>query len=695
MHRPALLTAILVASLLALPPGSAQAAETVLLDDPAGDVQISANGSPATADPASAYSSADLRGLSLIEARTELTFTLTFEDLKSADEETAPEGTSTAVLFTHNGREFMLEVGRGVAQLATVYFSYLSFRDDAAADWSRVWSAFGEAVADADAETLAVSVPRDLLADADGAAPYPGRSLEAIRVESGSNFRGNPLVSGGGLPVVLFPLWTEDNMPDDGNGASYPLQLGVAQTGYARLSSEVPFRASNGEATTYILEAKAHNLAPEPDTFTFQVKGASNRLTVVVPVQALSLEADSTQTVPVLVTVPFGHDHGDSESFVLEMTSESDPGSVGRVEMGIRFLAVPQPAGHHDTLYFHSGAPMYGIGPVLQYQEGFFSTLAEDPTSAGGNHYSSGNGGFVGQWTYYFNYRLQPNLQIGLDFDLSRTGRLALPIGTTEPMLGTTVTGELYAFMPQDRSNTLIAVLDSGDPVDIDPQSQHLFEMEVRPEPDADRIPFAGDGMQLYLNFRVNTMTAAPTFGAAETGAYIAPGASMQLPLNEWHDDVDDVLASLSGPGLSPLGAQERPVNPGEAVIFHVSISNPLDTAMEMALEVSGPNAAWASLPSAKVQVPAHDTARASVVVRAPVDAVSGERADLVLQAYAKDDPATRGLLRFVTVVDTGQDHIDDSAAAEELAPKESPAPGFVLLLGLMVVLAISVRRRR
>ncbi|MFA5944754.1 MAG: hypothetical protein WC876_09840, partial [Candidatus Thermoplasmatota archaeon] len=288
MIRSVALAALLLASLF-VPPGTAQtAAEAPLLDDPAGDVQLSVAGTPVTADSAAAYSGADLRGLSLTESRTEIAFTLTFEDLKAADQETAPEGTRTVVHFLHNGREFQLQVGRAVAHLATEYFAYLNFRDSATAEWNEIWYTFGEVIADVEAETLTVALQRDLLADADGAAPFPSRSLEGIRVESGSNLRNNPLISGGDLPTVDFPVWAQDNMPDDDSVGTYLIQLGVAQSGHARLSSAVPFRASNGEATTYILEAKAANLAKEPDTFSFKVVGASSRLTVVVPVQLLA-----------------------------------------------------------------------------------------------------------------------------------------------------------------------------------------------------------------------------------------------------------------------------------------------------------------------------------------------------------------------------------------------------------------------
>ena len=695
MHRGILLAALLLTSLAATP--AAQAQDLVpLLSDPAGDVRVNLAGAPAVSDLAAVYSSADLVGLAITETRSEFVFTFTVDDLKPADQETAPEGFSMSAFFTHNGREFRLEAGRGVAGLGTVFYGYVDARDAPTADWSRLLYTLEDLQPDFTADTLAFPVQRDLLADADGAAPFPGRSLEAIHARSGSSLRDTPLLTADDpIPEVVYPAAAADDMPDDASAAaSYAVRLGVAQTGHAFLSSDLPFRASNGEATTYILNATASNLGDAADTFTFSVSGASSRVTVVVPIQVLALEAGATRDVPVLVTVPFGHDHGDVESFILEMTSETDAGSVGRLEMGIRFLAVAQPAGHHDTLYLHSGAPKFSIGPVLQFQQGFLSTLEDDPAATGANHYSSGGGAFVGGWAYYFQYNLQPALQVGLDLDLLRTGRLALPVGTTEPLLATTVEGNVYVWSPEDQQATTVAVLQPSEPVDIEANGQHLFDLEFEVDEDADRVPYQ-KGNQLYLNLRITTLSGAPTLGLADAGAYIAPGGSLKLPLNEWHDPVDDVLASLAGPGLSPLGAQERMVNPGEAVIFEVSIANPSDDSALMLLEVSGPNAAWASLPATRVEVPAHDVAKASIVVRAPADAVSGERADLVLQAYSKEDPTARGLLRFVTLVDTGADHPDDTVAAQGLEQKDSPGAGVAAVVLLLALVVASLRRRR
>jgi hypothetical protein len=157
---------------------------------------------------------------------------------------------------------------------------------------------------------------------------------------------------------------------------------------------------------------------------------------------------------------------------------------------------------------------------------------------------------------------------------------------------------------------------------------------------------------------------------------------------------VDEVLAALDGPGLSPLGPQERLVNPGEAVVFPVSIANPFDGEARFELQVSGPNAAWATVPGA-LTVPAHGTAQGTIVVRAPGGAVDGERADLVLQAFPRDDPTARGLLRLVAEVDTDADQPDDSAIAPAGPGKDSPGGGAGMAAAAAALAALALARRR
>ncbi len=221
---------------------------------------------------------------------------------------------------------------------------------------------------------------------------------------------------------------------------------------------------------------------------------------------------------------------------------------------------------------------------------------------------------------------------------------------------------------------------------------EHLFEIDFVPTEGVGRVPFT-PGTNLHLTIEVTT-EGPPTLGAAEEGPYLAPGGSARLPFQEWHDPVDEVLAALDGPGLSPLGPQERLVNPGEAVVFPLSIANPLDHDVRIELEISGPNAAWATLASTSVSVPAHATGQATVTVRAPTGAVDGDRADLVLQAFSRDDPTSRGLLRLVAEVDTDADQVDDSAIAPK-DEKKSPGVGLPLAFAALAALALARRRRR
>jgi hypothetical protein len=695
--RPALLTVLLLLLASAAVPAQSQGGAS-FLEDSAGDVQLATTAAPVGPDAADAYSCIDLRSLALVETRSHVEFTLTVADLKDPSQEPA-DGCRYNVYFSHNGREFMLALYRVLpsvnAALGGGPFSWLYARDPPSTTWSSVWSSDGDASWDLAADTYAVSVPRLAFVDADGAPPSPGRSFERVRVEGVSAFKDSTLIGGlPGVPGVPMPAYAIDLMPDDwGQAPSFPFQLGVAQTGHARLSSDRPYRASNGEATTYVMNVTASNLADRDDRFTFRAVAVTGGLTVVVPVQVLALDAKASRQVPVLVTVPFNHDHGGDSSFVLEMVSDSDAGSVGRIEMGVRFLTVPQPAGHHNQVYLHHRTPP---GALLAFQDGYMNTLEDDPAAEAINSYTVGLSGNGASWTYYWRYRLDPSLEMGLDFDPASDGTIALRFGSTWPILAPTIEGTLYTAKDNGFSGTDQRVLATFEASlgDLLPNAPLTADAALAVLPDVDRVAHE-PGRSLFLEVRLRTEgLPTPTLGLANEGPYIAPGGHMQLPLVDWHDPVDAVLASLAGPGLSPLGPQERLVNPGEAVVYRVSIANAANKAATVQLELSGTNTAWASLPASSVQVPANSVAEASIVGRAPAGAGPGERADLVLQAYSKADPAARGLLRFLTTVDTSQDHPDDTAVAADLERRESPGAGVLLLAGLAAA-ALAARRRR
>lgn len=704
MVRGLVLAALLSSSLCLVPTAAAQGGPVHLLADASGDVQILVAGTQPVPDVAGAYACADLVGLDLLETRSDLTFTLSVGDLKEASQDPAADGCRYQVTFTHNGREFQLGVFRTLPALSSVPFTTLDYRDSPGDEWSRAWSSIQDAVADLAADTLTVAIARDLLADADGAAPFPGRTLDGIQVLGASGLGGGSISFGDPVPApsIPWPATAVDRMPDDPSlASSFAFLLGVAQTRHARLASSTPFRASNGEATTFVYEVTAHNLGEATDRFELEPVGVPAGFTAVVPTPVLALEPGSNATVPVLLTIPFGHQHGAMASFTLEMRSLSDAGSVGRLEMGVRFLAIPQPAGHHDDVFLHTSAPSGSVpgAPGLFGPIGYLNTLEDDPNDQGLKDCTVGfSMAEPGTWHVSWPYRLQPTLLLGLDVDAAKVGHLKVPISTTLPALEARLFASLYLEVPGetmfDVELVRLAGMDWTAARDLaGTGATALFEGDILPEETAPRLAYQpGTNLVLWLTL---TFKGPNSLGVAGEGACVMPGGSATLPLEEWHDPVDEVLAALDGPGLSPLGPQERLVNPGEAVVFPVSIANPLDGDARIELEVSGPNAAWATLASPSVLVPAHATAQASLVVRAPAGATDGERADLVLQAYARDDPTARGLLRLVAEVDTDAEHPDDTAAAAELAPKKSPSPGVVAAASLLALLAIGLRRRR
>lgn len=680
-----------LASVSFLPAATAQGPGAVLtLEDATGDVSTQVGGAPA-AGGENAYPGVDLVGLRVEETPFSVTVTVQVAALpKSSDP--GVDGVSYETGFVHNGREFRLTMSLALQAIAGGGFTTLHSRDGAG-EWSMLWSS-NEVLIDPAANTLTVDIGRDLLVDKDGAAPFPGRLLEGVHVRAQSFF-SNASATIFVVPTTL-PQNVFDLLPDAAPFPSLAVQFGLAQSGNARLTSATPFRASNGEATTFVYNITAHNLGDADDTFELEAMSVPAGYTVVLPVPVVAIPAASSISIPALLTMPFGHQHGAVASMVLELRSLSDAGSIGRLEIGVRFLAIPQPAGHHDTVFLHR-APQdsSALVPFFGFSGEYMNTLEEDPLDAGGNSYAMGFSSINDEYLHFWDFSLQPTLQMGLHVDPAKVGRLAIAVGTTVPQNQVHVTARLYAsdqrefFFFGEEPDGLLARADS-EPVDLGPQGEHLFELDVLPAEGVGRIPFAA-GTNLHLGILVSTQ-GPPTLGLASEGPYLAPGGSARLPLQEWHDPVDEVLAALDGPGLSPLGPQERLVNPGEAVVFPVAIANPLSKSQRVDFEVSGPNAAWATLTPDSIEVPANGVAQATVVVRAPAAAVDGDRSDLVLQAFPRDDPTSRGLLRLVAEVDTDADQVDDSAIAPTPS-KDSPAPGLVPVLAGLALLALARRR--
>lgn len=162
-----MLRLLLAAVVLLAPLGQA-----ALLEDAQGDVRIGANDAPAAAPASPAYASMDLVSLDVIEEADAFTFAVQVDDLAQA-EDTAPDGEICDVWMTHNGREFRIHMTRltpailgGRAELRS---------RDAGGAWDRHAEADLESTFDLATDIITLRLARADLADASGAAPYPGR----------------------------------------------------------------------------------------------------------------------------------------------------------------------------------------------------------------------------------------------------------------------------------------------------------------------------------------------------------------------------------------------------------------------------------------------------------------------------------------------------------------------------------------
>jgi hypothetical protein len=691
---------LLLAALLwtAVPAGAQPAASEPagILEDVAGDVRMEAAGTDAPSPASTVYSSLDLVSLSIAEDNDDFTFVLGIADLKDGTDETALDGLAYEVLFTHNGRQFRLGLDRfGPPAVYAFANGILEFRDSAEQDWSELLMT-EDVVFDASADTVTAEIPREALADAEGAEPYPGRMLGDIAVQSYSLFSRSAILAFGNQ-ATQWPVDFLDDMPEaDGILGLYAVQVGVEQEGNARLMAAQPFRASNGEATTFVYQVRGRNLAAEEDTFTLvPVQGPGSRLEIVLPIPTFAIPGKSTAEFPVLVTAPFGHDHGDVDSFILEMRSNSDPGSVGRLEMGVRYLDIAQPAGHHDTLYIHTASSAFFADDTLleplEFGEPYMNTLAEDPDDTGLDAAARSITSDPPGTTYTWSIPLSPALQMGMDFDLGGLGHLALPIGSPLPLVDASVSATLHlGECDFCLDSAPLATMAATDPVLVEAGSTVTFEGDLVPTPDGNFIPYE-PGMNLILQVSLST-TGAPSFILVQ-GPAIKPGGELRLPLFEYHDPVDEAFASLAGPHLM-THTQQRWVNPGETTFFEVTLHDPGEGRTEYELSLAGINAEWARVSETSLTPAANGTRSFLVVVEAPEGAVDGERVDVVVQATAKDDPANRGLVRLVAEVDTETDHEDlaGRVASGEQA-KGSPGPALPLVLALLVLVALGRRR--
>ena len=719
-----LLAALLAALMLpvALPGATAQEPfATHIADDTTGDVKVTSQGQGAN-PPADAYAAADLKALDILETPENFIFTLTVANLKPQAEAPFQGSTQYYVTFLQHDSIYRLHISRQ-SFVAAFYSARLEGFDAGRGGFYAV--AAYDVVAEISSNTLAVTVPRQDLLDANGSAPHPETPVTGFHAATSgfSSITGNrpsKIGAAAAQPVII-----QDFMPDSGNATTdLAIHFGAKQSGHARLSSETPTRASNGEATTFVFLVQASNLATHESTFTLSTTTIPQSWTVKLPSTQITIPGNGSVTLPVLVTTPFTHSHGSFQNFMVQMTDVADANSVGAVQLGIRYTQPPQPAGHHSEVWFHS--EFTSDDPTSQQA---FSTLGfggniymnaeetdpiDDAVDVPGQNDGTAVNGTAPEQAFSWEVPLSPGLELGLDFDTTLRGHLQVNVKTQAPLPAAVLKGQLVYYAPPasqgngppaDRgATTVLADLVPTAPQQLDNSKVWQLDADVVPRPEADFIPFQrGASMVLLLN--LTTERADPPFPGSLSPA-IASGSYMTLPLFEYHDPVNDIF--ISNVELVVGSQQDRFANPGQTVLFNLTVQNHGSADATFNLDLAGTNSEWAHiLPADRaVMVPAGGSYAFNVVVKVPADvtvptsaAVDKPAADLVVSATDQADPNQHALVRLYTTVDAST-HKDDSAAVALLEEKEgakAKTPGFeaAAALAALALAFVALRRKR
>lgn len=500
-------------------------------------------------------------------------------------------------------------------------------------------------------------------------------------------------------PRSIFSHW--DNEPGDYKSPGGPLELIEAYdyvsipadqliilpsvaTANIAFSTPNPVRYSNGEATTFHWPIQITNIGPTgiievsvigPADFEFQAP------------PGFEFQEGGNRTLNVYATTPFRHEHGTTEQITVEIIHASQ---INLFQLGIHYPLIPQPAGHHPTLYLH-GEPEDAGEAATDEGKGWMNTMEEDlastaalysPTTDPCVNFNESPQGL------FWMFPLQPGLLIGLDARIDERAKFS---GSLELQNAVLPEGRLLAQFLTYHENT-------DDPFqfswfDYSSQSSITGEFEVPSQTGSAQIPFdlevpipeaydwiePGTDLNLALGvaFCPTSGTASTILPVDQSGLYIQAGAMLDVPLNEFHDVLD-----FSGQQLQ-LSTETAKVEARADQVVAWKIEYEAQTEGPFQLSIIGPNADLVE--SHAESGLSKNSGEFVVSMQIPVDAMDFDLFEATILLQDESDPIVSGALRLSVVV--------NSNAAEtnygEIIPENEETPfvgiGFSILVGALV----------
>jgi hypothetical protein len=519
-----------------------------------------------------------------------------------------------------------------------------------------------------------------------------------------------------------------DRLPNEGVGVPFTFSKGRIGSGAVALLSDDPIRVSNGEATTIVYRVDLLNRGTERTAYQLETADVPALWSVRVP-GLLTVEPGDFLTFPVILSIPFTHNHGQTATFELRAQSVASRDDWSVVRLGVHWTTTPQPAGHHPEMWLHSSpASVNGffdvLEPVAAFRSAWFNPLEEDPEPDADDapvpaffnnelarFFFSPDHPIPGgnEWTTEWFLPLSPALLIGLDFDLERQGVLdnlrvkhGMPANSAQIMAqllycdpdriqgpgnctsGGGGGGSRWSVIADGRSETRKA--------DRDEVVGYRIPLDVKSE--ADFLPYKR-GANLALRLVLVTDVPANTLLVEPRPQLVVKGAVLTLPLIEYHDPIDKALEALGTLELKSLVPVEKKVNPGRTTLFQFSLLNKGEHADEVQLELYGENKDWARLVGdSRIALPAKGERSLELAVTVPDREVHGAYARLILVAQSLKDPAVVSTLQVRATVVQNEDIPDEAPTAAQ--KENSRLPGFeAALLGLALLGAAVATRRR
>lgn len=551
--------------------------ESGILEDPQGDVIIDVYGAgEAPADPN--MNNMDLRWLSWEEQEDTVFFTVAVQNLDETVQGVSHTAGDIRIHFSYGDKPYYVQTG-----VSAQGQSYARLFESFGGLNGRMIEILDHEVVRTDA-TIKVWVPREHILDVNGAPMIRGREVHDISVRA-YHFVGfgfiDPLTQEEDEFFVI-----RDFMPDDLVGTEVMVQMGgIVQNGPVNLEAPAPFRASNGGAGRFEFRATLFNEGETKADYEVELSGIPGMWDVYLPQMPISVPAGGNVTFQVFIETPDQHQHGGNSQFVMNVFNVDDSDVYAAMDMGIYYLDVPQPAGHHSTLYLHTRADGDASNPFAlfaqtlgfsDFQEGYLNTLDPINDEADtGAPLAPMDLAFGPAADFRWGMCLEPRLLLGLDMNLTEVGKATLGFSAGIDFQDVKIEGRLVRLLPQDdvpegndgprrggrndelpcefatfsdRSDLTVASF-SAEGLTIG-SAKKLVEMDLVPGPDADYLPYV-EGSDLVLEIRMTTSTP---YIVGQIQPMLEPGGNLLLPIDEYYDERPAGLVGSAEEILEDLG---------------------------------------------------------------------------------------------------------------------------------------------